>query len=62
MKRLTRAEKGEVVAIAGQMQGARPRYSLEYIAALYGVSRWTISKFSSWRDRRGRRRPKAWRR
>lgn len=61
MKKLTRAEKGEVAAIAGQTQGARPRYSLEYIAALYGVSNWTIARFAPWKNRRIRR-PKAWQR
>lgn len=51
--KLTPAQRDELVAVAAQMRGLYPRWKLEYIAALYGVS---IACVSVLMHRRGMRR------
>lgn len=41
--KLTPAQRDELVAVAAQMRGLYPRWRLEYIAALYGVSTACVS-------------------
>jgi hypothetical protein len=42
--RLTDRQKTEIRAIAALVTGNRPRYSYDYIGALYGVSRVTVRR------------------
>lgn len=40
--KLTKAQRLEIIAMASEYQGARPKWKLEYIAALYGTTKANI--------------------